>query len=92
MEEYEVNPEASTAYAGYGLRLCTNYTGWFQCEEEDTNGHYNKFLRFSTQRQSLCCTGTCCAVPTSFYILENGSSNFNLRSNAIHDNPADEYY
>jgi hypothetical protein len=57
--------EASTAYAGYGLGLCSNYTDWNQCDEEEKQRPLQQVLTILSQRQPLCCTETCCAVLTS---------------------------
>lgn len=84
--------EASTAYAGYGLGLCSNYTDWFQCEEEEQQWPLRNVLTILYTKTAFVLYRDILRSAYQFFIPENGSSNFNLRSNATHDNPAEEYY
>lgn len=84
--------EASTAYAGYSLGLCSNYTDWFQCEKEENQWPLQQVLTIFYTKTAFVLYRDILRSAYQFYIPENGSSNFNLRSNATHDNPSEEYY
>ena len=84
--------EASTAYAGYGLGLCSNYTDWNQCDEEEKQRPLQQVLTILYTKTAFVLYRDMLRGAYQYYEPENGSSNFNLRSNSTHDNPADEYY
>ena len=82
--------ETSSAYAGYGLGLCSNYTDRPACEHEQQDAAWEDVMAVSYTRSAL--TVTFSQLKSAHYLYEGHLEDFGLGSDARHQNPNEEYY
>ena len=85
--------EVSTAQAGYGVGLCAHYKDYDQCESEERQMPVRRFLTVLFTRSALLLYKAVSKEALEFYEPPNfGRTDFHLGSDAIHNNPKEEYY
>ena len=85
--------EVSAAQAGYCVGLCTHYKDYDQCESEEREMPVRRFLTVLFTRSALLLYKAASKEALEFYEpREFGQADFRLGSDAIHNNPKEEYY
>jgi hypothetical protein len=85
--------EVSAAQAGYGIGLCPHYKDYDQCEREEGQMPVRRFLTVLFTRSALLLYKAASKEALEFYEPRQfGWSDFLLGSDAIHNNPKEEYY
>jgi hypothetical protein len=79
--------EASAALAGHGLSVCANVTDPSTCPIDDLSGTY---YVVDYTKSSLFAYHTQAA--SAYYIIDTVAFNFDLGSDALHDNPGESWY
>lgn len=69
--------EASTAYTGYSLGLCSNYRDWFECEKEEHQWPEQQVLTILYTKTASVLYWGISRSAYQVYTPEHGSSNFN---------------
>ena len=85
--------ETSTAYAGYGFGLCSNYTDLATCKEEQQAMPDDVIMAVLYTASAL--TVTLSVMQSAYYLWEppyRHIEDFGLGSDAKHDNPNEAYY
>ena len=85
--------ETSTTYAGYGLGLCSNYTDLVTCKAEQQAMPDDVVMAVLYTASAL--TVTLSVMKSAYYLWEppyRHIEDFDLGSDAKHDNPNEAYY
>lgn len=85
--------ESSAAYAGHGLGLCSDYSNYTACKDEEKRMPGEEIMAILYTRSAL--TVTFSGTKSAYYLWEppyRHLEDFSLGHAARHDNPSEEFY